>query len=165
MRELRVNGTQLRLDIYGRGESEYLAQLRSFAVTNQLPVEFLTISDQNRDLAAIYRQHDALLYTAEWDEPFSTRPLEAMGCGLPVVCARIGGLRELLRPEENGLSYRAGHATDLAARILQLCQQPRLRIEIAKTGQAEVLQKFNEATVMDRIENYLTDSRATGRGA
>src|SRR2546422_6117491 len=40
---------------------------------------FLTVSNQNRDLAAVYRQHDALLYTAEWEEPFALTPLEAMG--------------------------------------------------------------------------------------
>jgi glycosyltransferase involved in cell wall biosynthesis len=164
LREVRSSGERVTLAIYGRGESDYVAQLRSFAVTNQLPVEFLNVSDQNRDLAAIYRQHDAFLHAAEWDEPFSTRPLEAMACGLSVICSRIGGVREFLRERENSLSYAAGNPAELAARISELCRQPSLRFQIAQAGQAEVLQKFNAATIMDQIENYLVDSQTSWRG-
>src|SRR6185295_6069073 len=118
------NRLPLSLSIYGRGESDYISQLRSLAVRDMLPVEFLTVSNQNRDLAAVYRQHDALLYTTEWEEPFAITPLEAMACGLPVIGASIGGARELFRHGENALTYTAGDAQELAARIQEL-QDPR----------------------------------------
>lgn len=35
------------LSVYGRGDSSYVADLRSFAVAKQLPVEFLNVSNQN----------------------------------------------------------------------------------------------------------------------
>ena len=155
---LRQNNAQATLSIYGRGESDYISQLRSFVVQNSLPVEFLTVSNQNRDLAAIYRQHDALLYTAEWEEPFATVPLEAMACGLPVIGALIGGGRELFRHGENALSYTPGDPLELAARIQELQMQPVLRRQMAETAQAEVQSKYNETTVVDQIENYLNAS-------
>jgi glycogen synthase len=150
----RQNNVQASLSIYGRGESDYISQLRSFVVQNTLPVEFLTVSNQNRDLAAIYRQHDALLYTSEWEEPFAMTPLEAMACGVPVIGANIGGVRELLRHGENSLTYTPGDAVELASRIQELQMQPALRCQMAETAQSEVQSKYNETTVVDQIENY-----------
>src|ERR1051326_3482072 len=156
--QARANKVPVTLSVYGRGESEYISQLRSFIVQNSLPVEFLTVSNQNRDLAAIYRQHDALLYTAESEEPFASVPLEAMAAGLPVIGAYIGGARELFRHGENALAYTPGDVPELASRIQELQNQPDLRCRIAETAQAEAQSKYNETTVVDQIENYLNAS-------
>ena len=120
-----------------------------------MPVEYLTVSNQNRDLAAIYRQHDALLYTAECEEPFATVPLEAMACGLPVIGAYIGGARELFRHGENAFTYTPGDAVELASRIQELQMQPALRCQMAETAQAESQSKYNQTTMVDQIENYM----------
>lgn len=83
-----------------------------------------------------------------------------MGCGLPVIGARSGGMEELLRHGENSLTYPAGDAQKLAARIQELLISPALRCQMAEAGQAEVLGKFNDITVIDQIENFLTVSQA-----
>ena len=155
MLRARENKLHVALSIYGRGETDYISQARSFIVQNSLPIEFLTVSNQNRDLAAIYRQHDALLYTAECEEPFATVPLEAMACGLPVIGAYIGGARELFRHGENALTYTPGDAVELASRIQELHMQPGLRCQMAETAQAESQSKYNQTTVVDQIENYM----------
>ena len=152
---LRANKAPATLSLYGRGESEYISQLRSFIVQNSLPIDFLTVSNQNRDLAAIYRQHDALIYTAESEEAFAIVPLEAMACGLPVIGAYIGGARELLRHGENAFTYTPGDAVELASRIQELMNQPALRCQMAEAAQAETQSKFNQTTVVDQIENYM----------
>ena len=155
LRQARDHGVKVTLSIYGRGESDYVSQVRSFVVQHQLPVEFLTVSDQNRDLAAVYRQHDALLYTPEWEEPFALTPLEAMASGLPVIGAKIGGGRDLLRHGENALTYTSGDALELASRIQELQLQPALRRQMAEMAQAEVSSNYHESGVIDRIESYL----------
>lgn len=156
-RAARLNVT---FHIYGHGESSYVAALRSFAVTHQLPVEFLTVSNLNTDLAAIYKRHDVLLHTPEWAEPFPVTALQAMACGLPVIGSTSGGAEELLRHGENALTYPAGDAAQLAARIQDLQISPALRCQMAETAQAEVLSKFNDTAVMDQVENFLTVSQA-----
>jgi len=162
--EVRTGGAQVTLSIYGRGESEYVAQVRSFTIQHQLPVEFLTVSNQNRDLAAIYRQHDALLYTVEWDEPFAMRVVEAMACGLPVIAARAASIHELMQHGQTGLTYTPGNSTNLAARIVELIREPAIRYQLASRAQSDVLQKFNESAIMDQIENFLIDSVEGWRG-
>jgi glycogen synthase len=148
------------LSICGRGDSSYVADLRSFVVSNQLPVEFITVSNQNTDMPAVYKRHDLLLHTPEWAEPFPFTALEAMGCGLPVIGSRSGGMEELLRHGENSMTYASGSAEELAARIQEMLISPALRCQMAETAQAEVLAKFNDTTVIDQIENFLTISQA-----
>ena len=156
LREDKVNVT---LSIFGKGESTYIAQLRSYAAQNQLTaVEFLSMSNINKDLPGVYRKHDVLLHTTEWNEPYSLTPLEAMASGLPVVGTAAGGAGELFRHGDIALTYMPGDEGELASRIQQLVQQPELRAKIAENGQQEVLAKYNETAVMDRIENYLQTS-------
>jgi glycogen synthase len=156
---VRQAGLMVSLSIYGRGDSGCVAELRSFAVSRQLPVEFLNVTNQISDLPAVYKQHDVLLHTPEWAEPFPFTPLEAMGCGLPVIGATSGGAGELLRHGENCLTFPPGDAAQLASRIQELLISPALRCQMAETAQAEVLANFNEATVLDQIENFLAEAQ------
>jgi glycosyltransferase involved in cell wall biosynthesis len=156
----RAAKLNVTLHVYGRGESSYVAALRSFVVTHQLPVEFLTVSNLRTDMPAVYKAHDVLLHTPEWAEPFPVTPLEAMGCGLPVIGTTSGGAEELLRHGENALTYAPGDAAQLAARMQEIQISPALRVQMAETAQAEVLTRFNETVVMDQVENFLTVSQA-----
>jgi glycosyltransferase involved in cell wall biosynthesis len=158
VKKARESKVQLKLTIFGRGESDLMAQLRSLVVTHALPVEFSTMSNLVRDLPSVYRAHDVFLYTAEWDEPYALEPLEAMASGLPIIAARSGGLKELLRHGENAFTYAPGNAAELAARIQELQRQPALRCQMAETAQTEVLSKYNETVVVDQIESFLDAS-------
>ena len=154
----RANQVKASLSVYGRGDSNYIAELRSYIAMHTLPVEFLPISNIYRDLPGIYRRHDALLHTAEWNEPFAFTPLEAMASGLPVIGTKTGGVGELFRHGENALTYTPEDEAELAARIEELQRQPDLRCRITEHAQQEVLSKYNESAVTDRIENYLQTS-------
>ena len=146
--------------IYGKGESNYVATLRSFVVTHHLPVEFMTVSNLNTDMPAVYKRHDVFLHTPEWAEPFPLAALEAMACGLPVIGSTAGGSGELLRHGENALTYPPGDSAQLAARMQELQISPALRCQIAETAQADVVSQFNDTVGMDRVENFLLESQA-----
>lgn len=155
---LKDANIDVALTVCGKGESRYVAEVRSFAAMNRLPVEFISISNPAKDLPDIYRRHDALLHTVEWKEPFSLTPLEAMAAGLSVVASSRSGGGALWRHGENALVYPAGDAEALASRIQELQLQPALRCQMAETAQQEVLSTYNDSTVTDRVENYLLTS-------
>lgn len=144
------------LHIYGQGEARYTAQLKAFVAEHRLPVLFHHA--RAGEMPAIYRAHDALLFTSEWEEPFALTPLEAMASGLPVIGTTTGGSKELLRDGENSLTYAAGNADQLATRILELASNHELRARLAATGHAEVRAKFREPVIVDQIERYLAET-------
>jgi len=144
------------LHIYGRGEAGYMSALKTFVEQHRLPVFFHTANVQ--EMPAVYRAHDALLFTSEWEEPFALTPLEAMSSGLPVIGTTTGGSQELFRHGENALTYRAGNASELAQRILELDADPNARGRIAATGHAEVRARYAESILMDQMEQYILAS-------
>jgi glycosyltransferase involved in cell wall biosynthesis len=144
------------LHIFGNGEPEYTAELKRFVAEHRLPVFFSSAGmDQ---MPALYREADALLFTSEWAEPFALTPLEAMASGLPVIATTTGGSREIFRHGDNALTYAAGNAEELAARILELTGQAALRVRIAETGQKEVRAQYSLPVIVDQIERYLQQS-------
>ena len=144
------------LRIYGKGDAEYTAQLKSFVAEQRLPVSFHAAV--TNEMPAVYRAHDALLFTSEWEEPFALTPLEAMASGLPVIGTMTGGSRELFRHADNALTYSAGDAEELARRILQLDADNSARARIAAAGHAEVRARYAEPAIMDQTERYLQAS-------
>jgi glycosyltransferase involved in cell wall biosynthesis len=54
------------------------------------------------------------------------KPLEAMAQGRLVVASDVGGHRELIRPGETGMLFKAGDPEALAAAVQALLQQPDL---------------------------------------
>jgi glycosyltransferase involved in cell wall biosynthesis len=147
------------LTLCGRGEPAFEDELRTLVQKQQLPVSFVQACAAT--MPEIYRQHDALLFASEWEEPFALTPLEAMSCGLPVIATTTGGSKELFRHDVNALTFEAGNAEDLARQILALHRQPDLHRRIAAAGCAQARQDFREELVMDRVEQYVTETVAT----
>lgn len=145
---------QGELRIYGKGDADYVAELKRFAKDHALPVSWHSATpDQMPD---VYRAHDALLFTSEWEEPFALTPLEAMSCGLPVIGTMTGGSRELFRHGENALTYDAGDPGQLAERILHLQRDHGLRLKITATGFREVRERFAMKPIVDQVEDFLS---------
>ena len=146
------------LRIYGKGDADYTAKLEAFVKQHDLPVTFH--SGTAAQMPDIYREHDALLFTSEWEEPFALTPLEAMASGLPVIGTTTGGSAELFRDGGNALTYRAGRAEELAACILELAASSSLRHCLAINGQVEVSHRCAEPVIVDQIEAYLRETVA-----
>ena len=149
------------LHIFGKGEPAYTAELTDFVKQHNLPVTFSSAGMD--EMPAIYRKHDALLFTSEWAEPFALTPLEAMSSGLPVIGTTTGGSREIFRHGDNALTYTAGNAQELGERIIELADAPSLRARIAETGRAEVRSNYSLPIIVDQIENYLNETVTTWR--
>ena len=144
------------LHVYGKGDEAYVTMLKNFASGNSLPVTWHSATPA--EMPAVYRAHDALIFTSEWEEPFALTPLEAMACGLPVIGTMTGGSRELFRHGKNALTYDAGAATQLAERILLLQSEDHLRTSLAKAGHQEVHERFAMGPIVDQVEQYLRES-------
>ena len=77
--------------------------------------------------------------------------MEAMAAGKPVVGPSAGALPELIRDGQNGFSFAPGNADELAAKLIILLKDQKLRLEM---GQAS-LQLISEHQIESSLNKTL----------
>lgn len=80
---------------------EWKEYLKKLASQLDVDLEILNLIDDEK-LVLLYNQAKLVLY-APYMEPFGLVPLEAMGCGTPVVGVKEGGIRETVIHKKTGL--------------------------------------------------------------
>jgi glycosyltransferase involved in cell wall biosynthesis len=106
-----------------------------------------------RDLAAVYRLCDALLFPSYY-EGFGWPPLEAMAAGLPVVSSPCGSI-----PEVSGDAPAYASPDDpeaLAEAVLRIVEDPGERARRAELGRSRAASFSWERTVRATAEAYRT---------
>jgi len=88
-----------------------------------LPAAHFAGFQQGADLARWYASADLFVFPST-TETFGNVILEAFASGLPVVAVDRGGVRDLVRPGENGVVARAGVPEDLGLHIHELLSHP-----------------------------------------
>jgi len=79
--------------------------------------------------------------------------LEAMGAGLPIIGAPVGGIPDFLKDGETGLFCKVDDSKDLAEKIKKLIMDETLVKRIAENGRRLVLEKYNWDDLSQRMEN------------
>ena len=156
IRAMRRLPAHFTLTLFGRGDAEYTATLRAEARELGPRVEFKTATAA--EMAGVYAQYDALLFTSAWEEPFALTPLEAMAARLPVISTLEGGSRELIRHGQNAFAFGTGDPEDLAAKILEMEGDAALRRCMVATAYSEVLANYEMEGIVTQIEETLTRS-------
>jgi len=139
------------------GDGELLPRLKSLAADLGIAgrIEWLGALDQAR-LLPLYRDAD-LLALASRVSPDGDRDglpnvlLEAQSQGLPVVSTRVGGIRELVADEVNGLLVGQRDPAALAAALDRLVTDPALRRRLGRAGQARVRERFSLQANIGRL--------------
>jgi len=118
LQQVRMKRGDVELLIVGCGREE--KKLHSLARDLQIEhcVEFLgRVSEET--LNHLYSHSDIVVVPSIWAEPFGRVVVEAMMCGRPVVASNVGGITELVSPE-NGILVPPGDAPALAEAITSL---------------------------------------------
>jgi starch synthase len=107
------------------------------------------------DVIQLY-EHAAVFCCPSVYEPFGIINLEAMACETAVVASRVGGIPEVVVPEETGLlvdltlqpgtfepTEPAAFSSGLAAAINRLAADPDLRARMGRQGRQRALDHFS----------------------
>lgn len=82
------------------------------------------------------------------DYPISI--MEAMAAGKPVVATKVGGVREIISHEENGLLARPGNHDDLAEQILRVATSSDLAIRLGANARQSIKNNFSINQLVER---------------
>ena len=70
------------------------------------------------------------------------KPLEAMAMGKVVIGSNVGGIKELITHNQNGLLFEAGNIESLCTLIIELNKYNKVFNEIAGNAEETVRKKF-----------------------
>ena len=84
---------------------------------------------------------DVLLLPSDL-ESFGLAALEAMACGVPIVCSRVGGLPELVQEGVEGFLVEPKDVGSMADRVLRILRNPELQASLGKAGRDRASQHF-----------------------
>jgi D-inositol-3-phosphate glycosyltransferase len=94
------------------------------------------------EMPGIFRSADAVV-CAPWYEPFGIVPLEAMACGVPVVAAAVGGLRDTVVDHGTGLHVPPRDPEAIASALALLLGNPTLRAELGNAGKKRARTRYS----------------------
>ncbi len=90
-----------------------------------------------QEVAVLYAEADVMLNPTTVDN-MPNSVLEAMGCGLPVVTTNVGGIPYIVTDNQTALLVEPNNPEIMAARLLQLFEDPQLYKKLAENGLKEV---------------------------
>jgi glycosyltransferase involved in cell wall biosynthesis len=104
-------------------------------------------------MAKTYCRAD-LFVDAQWYAGWNNPVVEAMACGVPVVCSDIGGVEDFAFHEDTALLAPARDADAFAAAILRVIESPGLGQRLAESARTHVA-GFDWDTSAARFRNLL----------
>jgi glycosyltransferase involved in cell wall biosynthesis len=131
----------VRAVIAGKGPmfAELERQARGYGIRERINFAgFMADDERNRLLATA-----DLVVLPSLYEPFGIAVLEAMAAGATVVVSDVGGMSEVVRHGIDGWKVPAGDPAALAAAILMLLDDRKLRHELGRNARDQVVSAYS----------------------
>lgn len=147
LEKLSAKNIQARAVFVGMGPCEN--DLRAEAESRNLNVEFTGFLE-GPALTKRYMAADVFVLPSI-SEAWGLVVNEAMEAGLPVVASdRVGARQTLVHHEKNGFVFREGDSKSLAARLVTLYENPKIRRDMSRVS-LDIIQKYT--TIPGWVEN------------
>jgi glycosyltransferase involved in cell wall biosynthesis len=138
-----------RLLVVGRDDGAG-ADIRELAKKSGID-DKITLLGMRTDVAELLSASDIALLCSH-QEGFSNAILEAMAAGLPMIVSDVGGNAEAVRDGETGLVVPPRDPQALAAAIIRLAGDPKLRQHFGRAGRERVVSHFSLEACVTKYE-------------
>ncbi|XRO75105.1 glycosyltransferase family 4 protein [Methanocaldococcus sp. 28A] len=123
------------------GDGMLYKKIENFVIKNNLNhIELLGKKSFNE--TASFMRKCSFLVVPSRSEGFGMVAVEAMACSKPVIATKVGGLKEIVINEYNGLLVEKNNPKSLKEKILELINNEDLRKTLGKNGK-EFSKKFS----------------------
>lgn len=141
------HGEKIALIMTGNGP--YLEECKKRLPQDTVFTGFL----KGEALAAAYASGDIFVCPSA-TETFGNVIQEAMASGLAVVGADAGGVGEIIRHGETGLTFKSGNSEALYSAMLSLLQSVETRGRLAQSGRDYAMSRTWDSILGELVENY-----------
>ena len=121
--QLERDGLRFELHVWGPGQEHAERELAERGLLDRVVLRGMY---EGSEIWAAYDAVDMAIIATTVPEPFGRIPIEAAACGVPTIGARVGGITESIRHEENGLLYGFRDPADLTRQMRRVLEEPGL---------------------------------------
>ena len=156
-----MHGVDAHLLIIGIGPLQQTWQELARAEGLNEKVTFLGECSERESLVARYAADIFVLPSTNRAEALGIVQLEAMACGMPVICTELGtGTSYVNRHGETGLVVAPNSPPALAAAINCLLADPKRRAQMGAAGRQRVLEAFTSQEMIRRTISFYEEALA-----
>lgn len=147
-----------RLQIFGsKNNKNYFMYIKNILLnTNIAEKVFIKGLVTRKDLYKEFWSSDLFLLPSS-NEGLSESLVQAMACGLPVICSNINPNKEVITNKFNGLIYQLGNINQLCECINFMYKNNNLCSEFSSKNTEIVRKKFNINEVVNSYSNYFEE--------
>lgn len=157
---LKAQGINVRYTIVGDGPAreDIASTVKSLGLTD---VVDMVGTKSEADVLRLLQGSDALLLTSVgMGEAAPVAVMEAMACGLPVVCSIIGGTPDMINHGHDGFLVPQEDIDAIAACIRQLIENPDLPLRVGTAARDRALRNFDSHALAQILTNlFASDGR------
>jgi glycosyltransferase involved in cell wall biosynthesis len=141
--------------IYGEGpyRKEFEQQITKLGMDDKIKLKGFI---ENKKVPIVLNSFD--IYCAlSRSESFGVAVVEASACEIPVIVSNIGGLTEVVRPNETGFIVNAESKQEIVDSMEQLYQQKELRQTFGQKGREYVSEHYEWSRNVEQQINFYID--------
>jgi glycosyltransferase involved in cell wall biosynthesis len=142
------------LGIGGRGplRGKYEKMIKRYSLVDYV---FFLGFIKDGDMLSYYTLADIFILPSIVDSRGDTEGLgvvllEANACKTPIIGSRVGGIPDIIQDGFNGLTFEQKNPVDLAAKIIKLADNRKLRSQMGENGRKIIEDKFNWERIAKR---------------
>ena len=142
------------LNIYGDGDLNYKKSLKFLKKNKSYTLNF---NKPISDITKVLENTDILILPSIQFESFGMVLIEAMRQKIPIISSNSGGIKEVVKNNKNGLTFKNNNVDDLRKKIEILVKSKLLRIKLGNRGYRIFKNKFTNKRFIQEYEKITND--------
>ena len=149
----------LKVRLYGSGPQEQLLKTK---------IEELGLSDNIKMQGHVYNPlpylcTSKILVVPSFSEPFGLVAIEGMGTGAAVIASRVGGLKEIIQDNVNGVLVKPNDFDGFYRAIINLLENPNHREKLAEKAKETFIELYSIKQMADKYSKLYQELKYGSR--
>ncbi len=149
-KKMKTNSPNTKVKFIIVGDGELREQIKDYTYELGLKDDVI-FTGWAKDLASVYTDLDIVALTS-LNEGTPVSLIEAMAAGKPIIATNVGGVKDLVKTNVNGLLARPGDIDDFCAKLTSFLNDPQKRKEFGRQGRISVIKKYSKERLVNDLE-------------